>query len=79
MTNLAPSELGYTEWFVAPDNSGKWIVARNYDTIGVDDSGDVCYGMMSDVDSEHDTLESATLRWREIVGTMPKAGYVYCK
>src|SRR5438045_7993648 len=79
MTNLAPDELGYSEWFVVPSNNDKWIVARTYDTIGVDDSGDICYGASFDVDSEHNTQELATIRWREIVGTMPKAGYIYCK
>lgn len=76
---LQPTELGYTEWFVAPsDQPDVWVVARNYDTISTDDRGEICYGMGSDFDSDHKTKEAAEKRWREIVGTMPKKGYTYC-
>lgn len=61
-------EPGVSPWFVVYEESvNKWIVARNHDDPSTDfETGELLWGMRSEIDSEHNTEESARKRLNEI-------------
>lgn len=65
---LKADEVGVSPWFVTYDPScEKWVVARNHDTIDTDfETGEICYGMRSEVDSVYDTEAEARERHNQI-------------
>lgn len=65
---LKSDELGVSPWFVIQDEvSKKWMVARNHDTVDKEfETGDVCYGMRTEVDSEHETEAEARVRLNRV-------------
>lgn len=65
---LKSDELGVSPWFVVQDpNNNKWLVARNHDTLDKDfETGELCYGMRTEVDNEYETEEEARTRLNQI-------------
>lgn len=73
METLKANQVSKTDWFVAPiensQSNNRYAVIRNIDTIDKDsETGEPCYGMTSEVDSEWVYKREAEERYLELTG-----------